>query len=144
MSEDEDQLRLLSVFFYILGGLSALCACIPFIHLAVGIALVTGSLPMPQNGPQPPAMFGWLFIVLASTFIIVGWAYGIGMVIAGRQLQRRRAYVFCLVMAALSCLNMPLGTVLGILTLIVLLRPSVKLLFEKGKRTADGSDFGYY
>jgi len=39
-----------------------------------------------------------------------------------------------MVIAGLSCLNMPLGTVLGIFTLIVLSRESVKVLF-KGEAT---------
>jgi hypothetical protein len=32
-------------------------------------------------------------------------------------------------MAAISCIFMPFGTVLGVFTIIVLLRPSVKELF---------------
>jgi hypothetical protein len=38
--------------------------------------------------------------------------------------------VFCLVVAGVSCLFMPFGTILGVLSLIVLNRPSVKLLFS--------------
>ena len=36
---------------------------------------------------------------------------------------------FCVVVAAISCCFTPLGTVLGVFTLIVLFRPSVKALF---------------
>jgi hypothetical protein len=38
--------------------------------------------------------------------------------------------MFCLVMASITCMFMPFGTVLGVFTLIVLMRPSVKPLFE--------------
>ena len=37
--------------------------------------------------------------------------------------------MFCLVIAALLCMITPFGTVLGVFTIIVLVRPSVKLLF---------------
>ena len=37
--------------------------------------------------------------------------------------------MFCLVMGAVECVFMPFGTVLGIFTIIVLMRESVKPLF---------------
>jgi hypothetical protein len=35
--KQEEQLRLLSIFHYVVAGLSALFACIPIIHLALGL-----------------------------------------------------------------------------------------------------------
>ena len=51
------------------------------------------------------------------------------MVLAGRYLARRERYTFCLVVAGVECMFMPFGTVLGVFTIIVLSRPSVKDLF---------------
>ncbi len=51
------------------------------------------------------------------------------MLLAGRKLARRRSWTFCLVVASIECLFMPYGTVLGVFTIIVLLRPTVKELF---------------
>jgi hypothetical protein len=62
------------------------------------------------------------------------------MIIAGRLLQRQRGYNFCVFVAAVSCIQMPLGTVLGVFTLIVLLRPSVKELFGRGFADFDPDD----
>jgi hypothetical protein len=236
MTNDAEHLRLLSIFHYVVGGLSALCACFPFIHLAIGIGIVSGafnelrkgspgydlrlmstvndvngiptegknliivaavnrvlhfrifdgdgkvvvdtdekrlteqarpiedlrkqleSLWPPhvlttsergrlitavtsivgQTSSPPPEFIGWFFIVLATTFIIFGWIYAICMLAAGRLLWRRRGYTFCLAMAGLSCANMPLGTCLGVFTLVVLLRPSVKVLFEGEKSVPEG------
>jgi hypothetical protein len=133
MREDLQHLQLLAVFHYVLGGLSALCACFPVIHLTLGVAMVSGRLPaQPQQGP-PMQLMGWLFVLFATAAMVLGWAYAVGMVIAGRCLQRRLGYTFCLVMAALSCAHVPLGTVLGVFTLIVLSRPSVKDLFRRAR-----------
>jgi hypothetical protein len=49
-------------------------------------------------------------------------------------------------MACVACLSVPLGTVLGVFTIIVLMRPSVKALFAEvrdsaapnGSREAEG------
>ena len=41
---DVEHLRLLSVFHYVVGGLAALFALLPSVHLIMGIAMVTGQL----------------------------------------------------------------------------------------------------
>ena len=41
MEQDKQQLKLLSIFHYVVGGLAALIACIPIIHLTIGIGMLT-------------------------------------------------------------------------------------------------------
>ena len=128
MDKDLEHLRLLSIFHYVLAGLAALLALVPLIHVALGIALVTGRLP---DAPHDQGLraFGWVFIAVASLLIVFGELFAIGLALAGRCLARRTRLTFCLVMAAIACLFMPLGTVLGVFTIVVLERPSVKRLF---------------
>ena len=141
MNQDDEHLRLLSLFHYILGGLTAIFSCFPLLHLAIGIAMVTGAFPAAQNGEGPPAFVGWFFIGIASLIIVLGWSYSIGLIIAGRRLKQRQSYVYCMVMAALCCPNIPFGTCLGVCTIIVLARPSVKSLFERQKARVSDFDF---
>jgi len=126
-AEDLAQLRLLGIFHYVVAGLTALFSLIPVFHLGIGIAIVTGALP--SHDPQGRLM-GWFFIAFASAFILFGLALAIAIAVAGRRLQRRRHYLYCMVVAALACMMMPFGTVLGVFTLVVLVRPRVKALFE--------------
>jgi len=77
----------------------------------------------------PPKFFAWFFILFPSLFIITGWALAGCMVAAGRKLKRRASRTFCLVVAGIECLLMPFGTVLGVFTIIVLMKDSVKQLF---------------
>jgi hypothetical protein len=133
MNDDEKHLQLLTIFHYVVGGVTALFACFPCIHLGLGIAMVSGEFPDNRGQPgPPPEIFGWLFIVIGSVGIIAGWAMAISILLAGRCLARRTRYMFCLVVAGIECLFMPFGTVLGVFTIIVLCRPSVKLLFQAG------------
>jgi O-antigen/teichoic acid export membrane protein len=74
-------------------------------------------------------MFGWIFVIFAGVMIVCGLTLAGFMAYAGRCLTQRRRYTLCLVVAALSCMLMPFGTVLGIFTLIVLMRPPVKAAF---------------
>lgn len=136
---DLEHLRLLSIFYYVLSGLAALCAMFPIIHLVVGIMVVAGPVPAPapanpgraNPAPFPPQLFGWFFIVIAGLAILFGWAYSIVMIVMARLLRRRRRHTLCLVLAGIACLQQPFGLVLGIFSLIVLTRRSVKTLFEE-------------
>lgn len=79
MKQDEEHLRLLSIFDYVVGGLTALAACFPFIHLAVGIALVSGAFPVPTGQQGPPPIVGWIFIATASVLILGGWTMAVAI-----------------------------------------------------------------
>jgi hypothetical protein len=127
-NQDLEHLRLLSVFHYVVAGLVGLFSLIPVVHLTVGIGLVTGSF-----GEKDPSglIAGWFFIALASVFILCGLTAALCLVLAGSALAQHRRYTFCLVMAAVACVFMPFGTILGVFTLIVLMRDSVKALFAE-------------
>jgi hypothetical protein len=125
---DRQHLDLLGVFHYVVAAITALFSLIPVIHLALGLAMVTGHFPHRPDEPDP-AIFGWIFVVLGGVFILGGLTFSALLAYAGRCLRQRRRHTFCLVMAAISCAFMPFGTVLGVFTLIVLTRPSAKLLF---------------
>jgi hypothetical protein len=77
----------------------------------------------------PVRMFGMLFFVIGSSIVLFGWTLAALTIYAGRSIKRREKYTLCLVVACVNCLQMPLGTALGVFTLIVLLRDSVKPMF---------------
>ena len=130
MNQDEQYLKLLSIFHYVVGGLAALFACIPIIHLSIGIAMLVGAID------NAPAFIGLMFVVMAAVSITLGWTLAVCIIIAGRLLAKRKRYIFCLVIAAISCMFMPFGTVLGVFTIIILMRPSVKELFTANKNVS--------
>ena len=136
MSRDEEHLNLLSVFHYVVAGAAALFACIPIIHVIIGIAVLVGGFGSGPGahagGELPDRLFGLIFIVVGGLAVLAGWTLAAVLFAAGRCLARRKRYTFCLVVAAISCIFMPFGTVLGVFTIIVLVRPSVKELFAPG------------
>ena len=136
-TQDTEHLRLLSAFHYVVAALAALFACLPLFHLFIGVAMVSGWGEMPREDPTAVAV-GWVFIAFATLFILCGWAFAVCLVFAGRYLARRRRYLFCLVMAGVSCMFMPFGTVLGVFTIIVLMRDSVRELFGDADARAGG------
>ncbi len=126
---DAQHLNLLSIFHYVVGGLAALFACIPFIHLALGFFMVLAPEKLGPPNNQPPAFVGWFLILFAAFFIVLGWTFAAFLVITGRFLAVRKHYTFCFVLACVECIFMPFGTVLGVFAILVLMRPSVKDFF---------------
>lgn len=131
MGEDEKHLDLLSLFHYIVGGFTGFFACFPIIHVVVGAALLMGLI---DNASEPEAeqvgtLVGSMFVVMGSVFILFGWTTAVCIIIAGRKLKRRESRTFCLVVAAIECFFMPLGTILGVFTIVVLTKDSVIELF---------------
>lgn len=97
------------------------------IHFTIGLAVFTGALG--EAGPPVPPGFGIMMMGVAGLVIAIGWTSAGLVLLAGRFLAQRKHYTYCLVVAAIECMFTPFGTVLGVFTIVVLMRDSVKDLF---------------
>jgi hypothetical protein len=134
MSQDLEHVRLLSIFHYVMAGIGALFACFPVFHLVFGLVLLfaPGALEHgPKGNPEIPRFIGLFFAGFAAAMILAGWTVAFCVFLAGRFLAGHSHYTFCLVVAGVLCIMVPFGTVLGVFTIIVLMRPSVKTLFQQ-------------
>jgi len=86
----------------------------------------------------PPEFLGWIFAALGLLFFLIGIAMAICILIAGRSLTLRKRYSFALVIACIECLFIPFGTILGVFTIVVLSRESVRGLFSTATAQAPG------
>jgi uncharacterized membrane protein len=137
-NEDIKNLELLSLFHYIVGGITALFSCIPFIHVFIGLAMISGKFFKDGRGSEPPALFGWLFVIMGAVFIVLGWSMAACMIVAGKKLKSYTNRVFCMVVAGMECMFMPFGTILGVFTLIALNKDSIKELFAQSQPQGNG------
>jgi hypothetical protein len=69
----------------------------------------------------------WLYLVIAF-WVVLKMALNF---LAARFLACRQNRTFVIVVAALNCLSIPLGTALGVFTLVVLSRPSMRGIFSE-------------
>jgi hypothetical protein len=127
MAHEDQNLRILSIFHYVVAGLATLCSLFPIFHIIIGSMMVMGRF---DDGPNPPpAVFGWLFVLFGAAIMLAGFAFAACFAYAARCLARHRHYMYCLVMAGVGCMFMPFGTVLGVFTIIELQKEPVKRLF---------------
>lgn len=131
---DTSQLQVLSVFHYVVAGLTAVFSLFPLIYLLMGVAVIFAAPPplAPGEAPPPfdPRLLGWVFVLIGGLGCAAGLVLAGYMAYAGRCLAQRRRYLLCMVVAGVACIFMPFGTALGVFTLVVLSRPAVKAAFQ--------------
>jgi hypothetical protein len=129
---DQEHLKLLSIGYIISGVLTAFGAVIGLMYAFVGVGVGTILHTVhPANGQPPPAFIGWIFSAIG---ISIFW--GLGVVAAvkfytAKFLKQRKHRVFCMIVAAFTCLGLPYGTILGIFSFMVLARTSVIRTFDQ-------------
>jgi hypothetical protein len=131
MDQDAEHLRLLSIFHYVVGGILAFFACFFIIYIIMGLVTVNSPSIMHGQGAPPPPGVGWFLVIFGCFFVFLGWTIAALIIYAGRCLSQRKNYLFCLIVAGVSCLFMPFGTVLGVFTILVLQRSRVKEMFNQ-------------
>jgi hypothetical protein len=120
---DADHLKLLSIGFYIQSGISLLMGLYGLVYIGLGLA--GGGVGRPGEA-FPTAIFVWM----GAALLIGGLLMAALNLVAGRSLTRKQNLTLVQILAGLSCLHVPYGTALGVLTFMVLGRPTVKALFE--------------
>jgi hypothetical protein len=131
-TEDASQLRLLSIFHYVYAGLLFFGGFFALAYVAMGIFFAAQATELEPSNPAAPAAVGAIFAVVGLLIMVMVWAKAGFLIWAGRSLGSRTRYTLCFVVACITCIAFPMGTILGVLTLIVLNRPSVKALFAGG------------
>ncbi|BCU78671.1 hypothetical protein [Luteolibacter sp. LG18] len=136
MMRDAEHLKLLTIFHYVMSGLSVIGILFGGLYAAMGLFMGRAFAKMPPAAPgsthsgPPPQEFMWIFVAYGAVIGFVCLAAAVCYFFGARNLSARRNRTFCMVVAGLSCLAMPLGTVLGIFTIMVLSRETVARLFD--------------
>lgn len=129
---DADHLNLLAIFHFVGAGLAVLGMIFLFAHYMFMHAIFSNPA-MWQNQKQPPpppevfAVLKW-FYVIGGLWLILSMILNI---LSGLFLRARKHRTFSLVVGGINCLHIPLGTVLGIFTIVILVRESVREMYEE-------------
>jgi hypothetical protein len=135
LATDREHLKLLAIFYYMLGGITIFFSCFGLFHFFFGLAMVFfGDSFHGRHGQPdlPPLFFGLLFSFIGVMIVLTGWIIGGLTLFAARSIQLRKRRTFTLVIAALNCLNcmfMPFGAVLCAFTFVILTRDSVRRVY---------------
>ncbi len=128
---DEEHLKLLSMGYMVSSGVTAFFSFIGLVYVFIGI-MMTKTFPHATTtaSEQPPAFIGLVFVCIGLAIFIFMIALAAAKFLVALCIKRRRSRIFCMIVAGISCLGIPYGTLLGVLTFIVLGRPSIVPLFS--------------
>ena len=132
--QDDTNLNNLAIAHYVIGGVMVLFSCLPLIHVFVGLGMISEGSDLFGNAksPPPPA-FGWIFFLAGLAFFVFAQSISISVIVSGRFLKRRKNYPFSFIIGCLTCMFFPFGTVLGVFTIVLLSRETVKGKYEAAK-----------
>jgi len=129
---DREHLKLLSIFHCVFGGLALAGIGFLFVHYFI-MHTVFSNPEMWKSRPEGMPLktfldaFIWFYLFL-GVMLFTGLVLN---VLSGLFLWQKRHRVFSLVIAGLDCLQIPLGTALGVFTILVLSRDSVRQLYDQ-------------
>jgi hypothetical protein len=132
---DEEHLRLLSLFHFIKGGITVAFSLLGLLYfLFLGFIMKMGSrLHLPSNSynEEFPIEFMSYIFLIAGIIVMLVLLCGILQLVSGYYLKRKEYRLFSFIIGIIEILEVPYGTILGLMTLIVLSKDSVKRKYEK-------------
>ena len=135
-NSDLQHLKYLRIGHFINAGLLFLISLFSIIYLVIGAAMLAGAFEGEKD--PPPEFLGVFFIGIALILMVMFGGLAVLNLFAARALRNRSGWMFCVVMAAVNIMFSPLGLAIGVFSLIVLLRESVKQLFASGGQQISG------
>lgn len=128
---DEEQLKLLSLGYRVSAAIVGFYALFGLLYVFIGLLFVLAPMDFSASGGEPaPALMGWLFGGMGLAFLVAGLTLAALKWVAANRIRDRRSLAFCQVIAAVSCVEIPYGTLLGVLTFVVASRPSIRQQFS--------------
>ena len=124
------QVDFVGVLFIVWGVLTTLVG-VSTLALGVGAAAIISSASRGARGAQLAA---GLTAAAFTTLAVIAIVWGVGHILIGVPLRRRRpwARLLALMLGSVDLVLLPYGTALGCYTLWVLLNEEGKKLFEQG------------
>jgi hypothetical protein len=131
---DEEHLKLLSLGYMLSAATAAFFSLFGLMYMLMGAfmsaAISHQSAVARRSSQVPPAFVGWILAGVGLGFFLVMMILAAVKLRAAFCIKSRQSRTFCMVVAGISCLGVPYGTVLGVLSFIVLGRDSVATLFN--------------
>ena len=125
-AEDERQLQLLAAAHHLVGALLVAAGALALIPIGTGVLLHAAT----DTAHGSTALFDIYFVLYPLLGLLLLWALAAWLFLTGVKISRRERWTFCRNTAAASLVCVPVGTVLGVLAMVVLTRPSVRAAFE--------------
>lgn len=130
---DREHVKLLAIFHFVFAGLAFVGIAFLFGHYFMMHTMFSNAEMWKSQKEAMPAKavldaFIWFYLFM-GILLLTGLVLN---VLSGFFLLQKRNRVFSLIIGGLNCLQIPFGTALGVFTILVLSRDSVRQLYAGG------------
>jgi hypothetical protein len=115
---DSEHLRLLGILGYVYAGLECFFGLFAALYMGIGLMFIMNH-----------EAIGWMIVGFGALFALFTFGFAVLSYLSARWISQGKNWLFCIIVASLHCASFPLGTALGVFTIIVLSRPSIKEWF---------------
>jgi hypothetical protein len=127
---DDENIRLLRICYFIAACFTAVFSIFILFYTFFFTFMFTQFAGHPGES-GPPAFVGRLIGVFGGLLFLFMIGIAVMQFLTGQRLGERRSRIFCMVIAGITCISFPYGTLLGVWTFLVMARPTVKRTFEE-------------
>ena len=134
----EEHIKVLSILYYINAGMHLFGVLGGIFYAAMGAVFRTmvEAMPARDESAEFVKVFVWFFVALGGAIACVSLVGAVCNFLSARWLRAKTHRTFSLVVAAITCINIPLGTVLGVFTFIILAKPEALEMYDEAARGA--------
>jgi hypothetical protein len=126
---DSEHLRLLRIGYFVSAATNLLWVFFPLIYVAMGALMLFGAFDGAKPSDAPPKVVGLVFMSIGIAISLIMASFTVLKLLTAQAIGKRKWKGLIFATAAISCLGVPWGTALGVLTFLVLTRPSVASQF---------------
>ena len=127
------KLEMIVIAHYVLGVIGVIVSCFALSKSGLGMSLIDQAESYTELEKLMHEVFGWIYIVSGVALFIFGEVLSVCLIVSANFMKRHTAHTFSIFVAAITCTIIPIGTVLGIFTIITLSDKSTKELYKKHK-----------
>jgi hypothetical protein len=129
---DESNLDTLAICHYVYAGLVGLVGMAGLLYVVIGVVIATGTAAGSTSpGTPSTAAVGGVIAAIGGLVTVLLWLKAAFVLWSGLSLKKRQRRTLSFVVACICCVSVPLGTLLGVFTLVVLSRPQVRAIYDR-------------
>lgn len=135
VQQAEGHIKVLKICHYVYAGLTLLGLGFLVLHyfmMNTFMRMAPEATSGPNGGAEAVPDFDqvmgimiWFYVLMGVSFLVIG---GLNLMSAS-FMGKRTNKTFSIVVGGLNCVNIPLGTVLGVFTILTLLKPAARVLY---------------
>lgn len=130
---DTEHLRVLRLAYLVSAAVAGFYALLGLLYVVFGFTVGSFADSVPTTPGQPPFDSTFprtFFVVFGLIFSFLGAGVVCLRLYTAKCLRLRKSLWVCHLTAAISCLEIPWGTALGVATFVLLSRDSVRAMFQ--------------